>query len=803
MRHLPLRSVSISNFRRLDGSWVLPLDAPVVLIHGPNGTGKTSVLSAIELALTGEIKSMRRHDDRYAKHLPTHGQTVATIKTEIEISDKTDIRSSEIMVREGRVDGSPALEADAAQFYAERCYLDQVFLGRLLELYQVREGKKETALARFVNELLGLDHLDALRSGLSDTADIRNLRNLCGNYVRAEGNVKQFESLWKELTEELETVKTSCRHLVDTFREKAAALGHEVTDIDTDAGKQEAERLLAKEHFEDDFRIAKQTNQALAELRGRIKALAAQPAALRLRGAQVALDQASAAYKEWHERYGAPITALRQDARAAGLQADDVLRASLDSEVTRIDAQLHRHESSLREIMVASEQSTSLRLALEQVQTDIAEAEGRAGTLAAGLAALRNYVSANTCPVCDRDFSELGTGHLAPHLDQKIAQLTNQGRELQSLNQQRDQVAAQLRDADHRLSSLQIGVLTGEQLGVVNSRREAILSIRSRLDDLSDAIDSGEVLEQSEQLAEREMIDFQAADKEREAIRSELASHASVLGRPPPAPEETLTESGTRLSEYATSTETHLEAQRAAWSDARNLLGALTERTSQLEKLTAKQADAFQRSQLWERIIVEMDRRRAVARTVHKAASDTRAAVVQRVFTDSLNNTWREVFTRLAPREPFVPIFGLPSSTKTALELRFETVHSSGDRSGLPSLMLSTGNLNTAALSLFIALHLAVEPVLPCLVLDDPVQSMDEVHVTQFAGLLRVLSKHHERQVVVAVHERELFDYLALELSPAYEGDELITIELGTSTEDDSGCEITRLDWSPDRAIAV
>ncbi|HTN99561.1 MAG TPA: hypothetical protein VL068_02700, partial [Microthrixaceae bacterium] len=179
-----------------------------------------------------------------------------------------------------------------------------------------------------------------------------------------------------------------------------------------------------------------------------------------------------------------------------------------------------------------------------------------------------------------------------------------------------------------------------------------------------------------------------------------------------------------------------------------------------------------------------------------------RAAIVQQVFSESLNEVWRSVFTRLAPAEPFVPVFGVPTSSKTALELHLETVHSSGQAGGSPQMMLSAGNLNTAALSLFIALHLAVEPVVPCLVFDDPVQSMDEVHVAQFAGLIRVLSKNHGRQVIVAVHERELFEYLALELSPAYDGDALITIELGERSNDEDG-GVTRLIWSPDPALAV
>src|SRR3546814_20898276 len=93
--------------------------------------------------------------------------------------------------------------------------------------------------------------------------------------------------------------------------------------------------------------------------------------------------------------------------------------------------------------------------------------------------------------------------------------------------------------------------------------------------------------------------------------------------------------------------------------------------------------------------------------------------------------------------------------------------------------MLSAGNLNTAALTLFLALHLSVKPKLPWLVIDDPVQSMDEVHIAQFAALLRTLSKQMQRQVIIAVHARSLFDYLSLALSPAFDGDRLTLIELG------------------------
>src|SRR4030088_1513390 len=58
-----------SNFRSIRGQVHAPLDAKVVLIHGENGAGKTSLLSAVELALTGRVQSLQRADPGYGKQL--------------------------------------------------------------------------------------------------------------------------------------------------------------------------------------------------------------------------------------------------------------------------------------------------------------------------------------------------------------------------------------------------------------------------------------------------------------------------------------------------------------------------------------------------------------------------------------------------------------------------------------------------------------------------------------------------------------------------------------------------------------
>jgi exonuclease SbcC len=92
---------------------------------------------------------------------------------------------------------------------------------------------------------------------------------------------------------------------------------------------------------------------------------------------------------------------------------------------------------------------------------------------------------------------------------------------------------------------------------------------------------------------------------------------------------------------------------------------------------------------------------------------------------------------------------------------------------------------------------------MPWLVLDDPVQSMDDVHIAQFAALLRTLSKGMGRQLVIAVHERALFDYLTLELSPAFPGDSLIAVEITRNFNGDAVATPRAFGYERDRAIAA
>lgn len=801
MTDVPVRSIFISDFRRLEGHRTLPLDAPVVLIHGPNGAGKTSVLSALEIALTGDIRSMRRHDPRYTAHLPFHGQEFATLRVEVAGQLSVSREPATMTIAGSRIDGVPALGRDAAQFYTERCYLDQVSLGQLLELYQYREGKEESALAQFVNELLGLEQLDALRTGLSDATDFRRLKKLCEPLADADAEAQRATAELSRTTKELEQAREVMARSRAALTESLESLGLTVPAADAeDFMSRVADLLRSRQPAEDG--ATPELSRSLAALGGRIGALSNRPSVRRLEEAQAASGKAASAFEHWREVQGPAIETWRADASVLDLDRFGAGAEAIDLELQRIDRGVERQRELLESANRLEQQLTDDRAKLHIVEGQLSGAQERAGSLAEGLAALRQHAADNICPVCDRDFGEVSSSHLTSHIDRKIAELTTQGSQLRDLRLQRDAIAVEVQHNEQALSQTRSELPSEVEQQAVDSRQTTLEKLRERLLNLQPAIIAGRELQQQMDDAKSELEELEATARDADAARSELEELARVLGAPALDRAETLADAWRRIADSANDRVERRLAEQQAYANATELFDRTTAASDRVATLKEGVAESAERKFVWENRLQEGRRRQAVARAVHDASSKARAAIVQRVFTQSLNEVWRSVFTRLAPREPFVPAFGIPSSSRTALELSLQTVHTSGQSGGPPQMMLSAGNLNTAALSLFIALHLGVEPLVPCLVLDDPVQSMDEVHVAQFAALIRVLSKHHKRQVIIAVHERELFQYLALELSPAFESDELITIELGPRSEDeDRG--ITRRTWSPDAAIAV
>ena len=297
--------------------------------------------------------------------------------------------------------------------------------------------------------------------------------------------------------------------------------------------------------------------------------------------------------------------------------------------------------------------------------------------------------------------------------------------------------------------------------------------------------------------AGREAAVYRDRDRTSVELRTGIDSLFASMGLDPPQRKESIGDTLAHLQQVVNGQITAIETRQLQRA-------AIGERITNLKAARASQEEANAKTQVandeyasTKAALKEFSQKRSRARALRDTAEAGRTRIVRRVFNESLNRTWRDLFVRLAPEEPFVPAFEVPE-TSGRVSANLLTTHRDGTPAGSPAAMLSAGNLNTAALTLFLALHLSAGPRLPWLLLDDPVQSMDEIHVAQFAALLRTLAKEHRRQMVIAVHERQLFEYLTLELSPSAVGDRLATIDLTRSPDGSTAVHPTTFEYVPD-----
>lgn len=800
MSDVPIRRLMVSDFRRIEGTREFPLDASVVLIHGPNGIGKTSVLSALELALTGEIRSMKRHSERYLAHLPFLGQSGTTVRVVVS-PDLPGVNPEAVLtVSSSRLEGTPALGPAAAKFYAERCYLDQSSLGRLLDLYQAREGSEQTALEKFVNELLGLEKLDALLGGLSDANDFRLLKRLAAGVGEADSEAKAAAADLQAKTE----LRAAVRAEVDSARQatRDALTELDLAPVDNDTALELIERVLKDDKTADKSADAERILVELIALGGHIAALVERPTTQRIDETRTALASAKVTKEHWARTDGAMISAWEERAKAAYIDLRVVPSAAVQHAKDSVVRELKRG-AELEALVASVDMKLSVgRAQLDILQKQLSDAHENSSALVEGLTALRSIVEEhNVCPVCDRNFKEVQTHDLRAHMDAKLDELTRHGAQLVEWRAQFDEIAAQVSRLEFEHDRLTAQTLSAERRQELEQLHLALLQLSAEAADIEAARAKGEELADRVRDLQRTLDELEAAASEETYIRSELARYASLFNLTVESTFDSFTTVCSKLLGAAKAKVDLLNERAYRYQDAKAKAARLAAVLEREKAVAQSVTEAVERKKQWDDRVAEAKRRQRIARELREAALQTRTDIVHRVFTESLNEVWKSVFTRLAPNEGFIPSFGIPSATKKTFDINLETTHRNGEAGGPPQMMLSAGNLNTAALSLFLALHLAVQPVVPCIVFDDPVQAMDEVHVAQFAGLIRLLSKQNGRQVIIAVHERELFDYLALELSPAYEGDELITIELGERADDeDKG--INRHTWVPDLAIA-
>jgi exonuclease SbcC len=802
---LLLKELDVVDFRSIRGHVHAPLDAQVVLIHGENGAGKTSLLFAIELALTGSVQSLRRADPRYATQLIHRSARQGSVAVRTTTGN-TSAQYRATVSAEGVTSASP-MDGPLTTFFSERSYLPQALLGQLLQIYQDSGSGADSPLARFVGELLRLDRLDAIESGLKPLGDVRNVRKIVDGWSQNEFEKTRIDALIEDQRASLLQINEDVGRQMVTIRIAAAALDLSLELDDRKLGTIEAE--LRPD--EDDQALASVTDyrRKLASIRREIaEAAKAQPTAGSTTDPAAAAPEA---YGRWEAANGERYSALR--ARIEALLSDMSLPGDMaafaDAALRQLTVRSEHEATRSTKAKTNAERLGTAQGAIEVARTrlkaidaEMADIPTSSGGLGSILSELTSFIDGDTCPVCDRDYSEVHDGNLVEHVHAKVRSLSSSAERLLALARTRTEAQTQVDRLDREIAALEQAASDARTLADLDRTVADLHAARAELASMIDTLKEGARLRTGEVAARRAVTEAQSRSVALTAARQTLSDFARTVAADPVADGEDPVEAGARIQLLLDAEFKRLEdrlAVRRRGREAVTVIRTLQTRGDGISKGLGENEQALKK-------VNDAQKRAQKVRTQgtknREAVDAIRSGMIRREFNERLNRLWRDLFVRLAPGEPFIPAFRIPDAGTQRIQPRLVTDHRDGGAfGGTPGAMLSAGNLNTAALTLFLALHLSVPRTLPWLILDDPVQSMDDVHIAQLAALLRTLSKEHKRQVIIAVHDRQLFEYLRLELSPAFPTDSLVTLELTRGPQQDTRCLSRRFSYHEEKPL--
>jgi exonuclease SbcC len=142
----------------------------------------------------------------------------------------------------------------------------------------------------------------------------------------------------------------------------------------------------------------------------------------------------------------------------------------------------------------------------------------------------------------------------------------------------------------------------------------------------------------------------------------------------------------------------------------------------------------------------------------------------------------QRIYSRIDPHPSFQLISFVSSLVRGKGHLKAQLQDPIGDVSSLfPHAVLSSSQLNALALAIFLSFNLAI-PRLPidCALLDDPLQSLDDINLLGVVDLLRRVKDR--RQLIVSTHDVRFGRLLARKLRPCGDNTKTSVIEFSNWT---------------------
>ena len=232
-----------------------------------------------------------------------------------------------------------------------------------------------------------------------------------------------------------------------------------------------------------------------------------------------------------------------------------------------------------------------------------------------------------------------------------------------------------------RTTTRQFAAAAREKLKV---RHSQLQDLKEALTNIVPAVAAGEQMTAAVSTASRRLDELRSQHHGLEAIRESVEKLVQEFDLVSVGEDEQLDETMNRFQTEIANRKLILRknqsTRKAAKEDLREredliarhtkITKAITEKEHCLRKLRLSEKNAYSRLQQ--------------LRALERQVRETRANIVRRVFNQSLNDVWGDLFLRLAPDEPFVPAFTFPEVQSGTVEVVLTTLYRSVKQGGIP-----------------------------------------------------------------------------------------------------------------------
>jgi len=221
---------------------------------------------------------------------------------------------------------------------------------------------------------------------------------------------------------------------------------------------------------------------------------------------------------------------------AAAIIADDRFELAeeamplLQSEYLQLIERAEQGRQDLKRTVEIQSELDSIRTQINIIDGEIGQISSDSEVLASALGELSSYIKTDVCPVCDRDFAELGGESLSNHVHHKISNLSASAARLITLGKTRGESQQTVSSLEIELRTIDSRKTTSQAVADFDRRSASIGSAIAELQRLTPVLAEGAALRRTDVDFRRRTSELESSNTALIAARETVSEFATAIG---------------------------------------------------------------------------------------------------------------------------------------------------------------------------------------------------------------------------------------------------------------------------------